>query len=157
MLDFLWHCHRISFHERDFHSSLLHLRMSSFFVCCCYCFQTKYFLVFSQLVPCCCITHYRGNLLTNPSPPIIVVCLHNGSCLIVFCVVSAMPAAHGDRQRIATELSETWWDRLERLRRGEAFASPPPSCSCSLLILLPQFWVSLNCLLCCFRHACCTR
>ena len=29
---------------------------------CCYCFQTKYFLFFSQLVPCCCTTHYRGNI-----------------------------------------------------------------------------------------------
>ena len=63
LLDFLQYCRRILFHERDFHSSLLHLRMSSFFVHHCYCFQTKYFLVFSQLVPCCCITHYRGNLL----------------------------------------------------------------------------------------------
>ena len=63
LLDFLRHCRRISFHERDFHSSLLHLRMSSFFERRCYCFQTKYFLFFSQLVPCCCITHYRGNLL----------------------------------------------------------------------------------------------
>ena len=62
LLDFLRHCRRILFHERDFCCSILHLRMLSFF-CVVDCFQTKYFLVFSQLVPCCCTTHYRGNLL----------------------------------------------------------------------------------------------
>ena len=63
LLDFLRHCRRFSFHERDFRPSLLRLRKSSLLVCRCYYFQTQYFLVCCQLVPCCCTTHYRGNLL----------------------------------------------------------------------------------------------
>ena len=38
-----------------------------------------------------------------------------------------MPAAQVDRLCIETGLSETWRDKLERLRREEAFAPPPSS------------------------------
>ena len=37
-----------------------------------------------------------------------------------------MPAAQVDQLCIEKGLSETWRDKLERLRRGEAFAPPPP-------------------------------
>ena len=96
MLDFLRHCRRFSFHERDFRSSLLRLRKSSLFVSSSLSVPNQ---IFSSFLP----VGYQplrytlqGESFTHPSPPLFFFCLITESCLIVFCVVSDMLADQGD-------------------------------------------------------------
>ena len=95
MLDFLRHCRRFSFHERDFRSSLLRLRKSSLFVSSLLSVPNQ---IFSSFLPVGSqLLHYtlQGESFTHPSPPLFFFCLITESCLIVYCV-SDMLAAQGD-------------------------------------------------------------
>ena len=104
MLDFLRHCRRFSFHERDFRSSLLRLRKSSSFVSSLLSVPNQ---IFSSFLPVGSqLLHYtlQGESFTHPSPPLFFFCLITESCLIVFCVVSDMLAAQGDRLPIVASV-----------------------------------------------------
>ena len=107
MLDFLRHCRRFSFHERDFRLSLLCLQKSSLFVSS---FPNQMFSSFlsvgSQLL------HYtlQGESFTHPPPP---WCFN---IMFHFCVSDM--AAQAGQLSLPGESPGTPWDKVKRLRQA---------------------------------------